>query len=235
MELKDKVALVTGASSGIGKETARMLAGKGATVIIASRNSDKLNAMVDTFGAHAIVADVSLPADVDRLFQTIKENHGRLDILVNNAGFGSGWDELTDVNLEQMQSVYAVNVFGAMLVGQGAARMFKHQRYGNIVNIGSTASLKGFAKGTIYASSKFALRGMTQCWQDELRPFNVRVTQFNPSEVTTAFGRPDGVERLEVHNKLRPVEIAQQICAILEMDDRGFVPEITVWATNPWD
>lgn len=234
MELKGAIALVTGASSGIGKETARMLASKGATVVVMSRNADKLAKVAENIGAFAIVGDVSLATDVDRVFKIIAEKYGRLDILINNAGMGQGWADLTEVSIDDMHQVYAVNVFGAMLVGQGAARIFKQQRSGNVINIGSTASLKGYAKGTIYSSSKFALRGMTQCWQDELRPFNVRVTQFNPSEVTTAFGSKEGIEREDVANKLRPTEIAHQICALLEMDNRGFVPEVTVWATNPW-
>ncbi len=212
-----------------------MLVSKGAKVIIVSRSAAKLEAAAASIGAEAIAADVSDPKDVDRVFTIIQERFGRLDILVNNAGMALGWSELTDVNLESMQRVYAVNVFGAMMVGQAAARMFKQQRSGNIINIGSTASLKGYAKGTVYASSKFALRGMTQCWQDELRPFNVRVTQMNPSEVTTAFGSADGIERPERHNRLRSTDIAQQIVSMLEMDDRGFIPEVTVWATNPWD
>jgi 3-oxoacyl-[acyl-carrier protein] reductase len=235
MTIEGAVALVTGGSSGIGRETARMLAAKGAKVIIVSRNAAKLEAAAVSIGALAIAADVSDAKDVDRVFAIIREKFGRLDILVNNAGMALGWSELTEVSLESMRRVYDVNVFGAMLVGQGTARIFKQQRSGNIINIGSTASLKGYAKGTVYASSKFALRGMTQCWQDELRPFNVRVTQLNPSEVTTAFGSADGTERPERHNRLRSTEIAHQICAMLEMDDRGFIPEVTVWATNPWD
>lgn len=235
MNIEGAVALVTGGSSGIGKETARMLVSKGAKVIIVSRSAAKLEAAAASIGAEAIAADVSDLKDVDRVFTIIQERFGRLDILVNNAGMALGWSELTDVNLESMQRVYAVNVFGAMMVGQAAARMFKQQRSGNIINIGSTASLKGYAKGTVYASSKFALRGMTQCWQDELRPFNVRVTQMNPSEVTTAFGSADGIERPERHNRLRSTDIAHQIVSMLEMDDRGFIPEVTVWATNPWD
>lgn len=199
-----------------------------------ARSKDRLHAEAEAIGALPIVADVSVPEDVNRIFSTIDREYGRLDVLINNAGIGAGWAELTDVNFEDMHRVYAVNVFGAMLVGQGAARIFKKQRSGNIINIGSTASLKGYAKGTVYSSSKFALRGMTQCWQDELRPFNVRVTQMNPSYVATAFGSADGIQRPEEPNKLRPVEIAQQICAVLEMDDRGFIPEVTVWATNPW-
>lgn len=235
MNINGTVALVTGGSSGIGRETARMLANKGASVVIMSRNGQRLQATADETGAIAMPGDVADPNDVDRVFEAIRERFGRLDILINNAGMALGWSELTEIDPEAMRRVYAVNVFGAMMVGQAAARIFKQQRSGNIINIGSTASLKGYAKGTVYASSKFALRGMTQCWQDELRPFNVRVTQMNPSEVTTAFGSSDGKERPERHNRLRSTEIAHQIVAMLEMDDRGFIPEVTIWATNPWD
>ena len=131
-------------------------------------------------------------------------------------------------------NVYSVNVFGAALMAKYAAKLFKKQNYGNIINIASTAGTKGFANGTVYASSKFALRGMTQCWQAELRKYNVRVILVNPSEVLTAFGDDEGKERKEVSNKLRSYEIAHTIVSTLEMDDRGFIPEVTVWATNPF-
>jgi len=75
---------------------------------------------------------------------------------------------------------------------------------------------------------------MTQCWQADLRKYNVRVILVNPSEVTTAFGSKERVEREEVYNKLRSEEIAHTIVSTLEMDSRGFIPEVTVWATNPF-
>lgn len=234
MELNGAVALVTGGSSGIGKELARQLVKHGAKVYITGRNGDKLAKAATETGATAIVADVSMQADVDTTFDTIMHNEGRLDILVNNAGFGAGWAELGNLNMDDMQRVYATNVFGAAMMGQGAARIFKQQRSGNIVNIGSTASLKGYAKGSIYASSKFALRGLSQCWQDELRPHNVRVMHINPSYVATAFGTTDGTPKAEEDNKLRATEIAHVIISQLQMDNRGFVPEVTIWATNPW-
>ncbi len=131
-------------------------------------------------------------------------------------------------------NVYSVNVFGAALMTKYAANLFKKQNSGNIINIASTAGTKGFANGTVYSSSKFALRGMTQCWQAELRKYNVRVILVNPSEVLTAFGDDEGKERKEVSNKLRSYEIAHTIVSPLEMDDRGFIPEVTVWATNPF-
>jgi 3-oxoacyl-[acyl-carrier protein] reductase len=75
---------------------------------------------------------------------------------------------------------------------------------------------------------------MTQCWQAELRKYNVRIILVNPSEVTTAFGDDERKEKPDVKNKLRPFEIAHTIVSTLEMDDRGFIPEVTVWATNPF-
>ena len=106
--------------------------------------------------------------------------------------------------------------------------------YGNIINIGSTAALKGFDRGSVYAASKFAVRGLTQSWQAELRKYNIRVCLVNPSEVTTAFAAEDRVERDENNKKLGTEEIAHTIVATLQMRDKGFVPEVTVWATNPF-
>lgn len=234
MELEGKVAIVTGGSSGIGKELAAQLANEGALVTITGRNEEKVKKTAEQLGVDGLCSDVAKAEDVQQLFNTILEQHGKLDILINNAGFGAGWAELGDLNFDDMVNVYQTNVFGAAMAGQEAAKIFKQQRSGNIVNIGSTASLKGYAKGSIYASSKFALRGLSQCWQADLRPYNVRVMHINPSEVTTAFGIGNGVSRPEVENKLRPKEIADQIIAQLKMDDRGFVPEVTIWATNPW-
>ena len=159
---------------------------------------------------------------------------GKLDCLINNAGIGDSWNEITELDIKAFHRVYDVNVFGAALMASEAARLFKKQKSGNIINISSTAGTKGFANGTVYASSKFALRGMTQCWQAELRKYNVRVILVNPSEVTTAFGDDERKEKPEVKNRLRPLEIAHTIVSTLEMDDRGFIPEVTVWATNPF-
>ena len=110
----------------------------------------------------------------------------------------------------------------------------KSQKSGTIINIGSTASLKGYKNGSIYSSSKFAVRCLTQCWQAELRPFNIRVCQVNPSEVTTAFAQKDRKERTELDHKLSPTEIAHTIVSIIEMRKKGFVPEVNIWATNPF-
>ena len=234
MDLKEKVAIVTGGSNGIGKEIARQLVEEGAKVYITGRDQERLNLAAQEIGAIGICADASVELDVTKVFDLVKAENNTLDILVNNAGFGVGWAELGELNMDDMLRVYQTNVFGATMMGQEAARIFKTQKSGNIINIGSTASVKGYANGSIYASSKFALRGLSQCWQADLRPYNVRVMHVNPSEVTTAFGKADGVSRSEVENKLRPKEISDVVISQLKIDARGFVPEVTIWATNPW-
>jgi 3-oxoacyl-[acyl-carrier protein] reductase len=122
-----------------------------------------------------------------------------------------------------------------MLMGREAARIFITRNRGNIVNISSTAGLRGAANGTAYYASKFALRGMTECWRAELRKYNVRVMLVNPSEVVTDFFEAAGLKQKVNDTKLRGEEIAQAVKAILEMDDRGFTPELSVFATNPTD
>lgn len=233
MELKNARVIITGGSSGIGFATAKKLIEKGAKVLITGRNKEKLDKAADAIGAIAVNADVASEEDVRKTFEIAKEKLGGLDVLVNNAGIG-GRKTLEELSMQDFEAVFRVNVFGAALMAKHAAQIFKQQNHGHIINIASTAGKKGFAGGSVYSSSKFALRGMTECWQAELRPHNVRVVLVNPSEVTTAFGQPAGQERAEQPNKLRSEEIAHTIVATLEMDNRGFIPEVTVFATNPF-
>jgi 3-oxoacyl-[acyl-carrier protein] reductase len=186
-------------------------------------------------GAHPVQADVSKEADVQRTMREALEKLGDLDILVNNAGVGV-FKPLVDMDLAGFERTFATDVTGAMLMAREAARHFIGRKRGNIVNIGSTASLRGAANGTAYYAAKFALRGMTECWRAELRKHNIRVFLINPSEVLTAFGTAAGLdEQKENPTKLHSEDIAHAVKAVLEMDDRGFTPELTVFATNPVD
>ena len=234
MNLKNAVALVTGGSSGIGYGIAKSLIDSGAKAAITGRDKKKLDEAAQALGAHAIHADVSKEADAIRTMREVLEKFGDLDILVNNAGLGS-FKKLVDFDLASFERTFATNVTGAMLMAREAAKHFIARNRGNIVNIGSTASHRGAPNGTAYYASKFALRGMTECWRQELRKNNIRVFLVNPSEVITSFGAAAGFEQKSNPTKLLPVDIAHAVKSVLEMEDRGFVTEMTVFATNPTD
>jgi 3-oxoacyl-[acyl-carrier protein] reductase len=233
VELRNARILITGGSLGIGKECAKLLVEQGAKVAITGRDKSRLSSAASLTGATPIQADVSIESDIDKTYAEFLEEFGGLDCLVNNAGIGVH-KPLVEITSEEFEQVWRVNVLGPALMAQKAAQIFIKQNYGNIINISSTSGLRGYANGTIYVASKFALRGMSECWRAELRKHNVRIVTINPSEVTTAFGASSRTERPEEKNKLRSAEIAHTVKSVLEMDNRGFIQEVNVWATNPW-
>ncbi|HIF56546.1 MAG TPA: SDR family oxidoreductase [Gemmatimonadetes bacterium] len=233
MELRDTVALVTGGSEGIGRAIAEALMHQGSKVTITGRREEAVRNTAEELGLDWIAGDVGNEKDAVRTVSTVIERHGRLDILVNNAGYGM-FKPLVDTTLEELQGIYQTNVFGTFLMAREAARQFIKQGSGELINISSTSSLKGSSGRTAYGSSKFAVRGMTECWRDELRRHNVRVMLVNPSEVMTSFSAKAGVERELSDKKLRPQEIADAIVGALKVDSRGFIPEFSVFATNPF-
>ena len=233
MELEGAIALVTGGSDGIGRGFAEALKAEGSRVTITGRREEALRAAAEQMGVDFIAGDVGREADAVRTVAAVIEKHGRLDILVNNAGYGV-FKPLIEMELEELQGVYRTNVFGAFLMAREAARQFVKQGSGELINISSTSGLKGGRGSTAYSSSKFALRGMTECWRDELRRHNVRVMLVNPSEVMTGFASKVGHEKEASTKKLRPEEIADAIIGALKVDSRGFIPEFSVFATNPF-
>ena len=234
MDLKGKNIIVTGGSLGIGKETAKKLLDKGANVLVIGRSLKRLKDSFLDPQVNLLSFDIG---DIDNIVVNAKKSlaffNNRVDVLINNAGIGVS-KSIDDLEYTDFIDVFNVNVFGLSLFTKEIIPVMKRQQHGTIINIGSTASLKGYKNGSIYASSKFAVRCLTQCWQAELRPYNIRVCQINPSEVTTAFGNSERVERDEVDNKLTPREISHAIISVIEMNNRGFINELNVWATNPF-
>ena len=235
MNLQNAVALVTGGSAGIGRAIAQTLVASGARVAITGRDQGRLQKAAQAIGAFPIHADVSKEDDAVRTVREVIEKFGDLDILVNNAGIGV-FKPLVEIDRAGLESVFATNVIGAVMMGREAARHFVQKNRGNIVNIASTAGVRGAPNGTAYYGSKFALRGITECWRGELRKNNIRVMLVNPSEVLTDFAVTAGLPQKKVNeSKLRGQEIAHAVKSILEMDDRGFTVELSVFATNPID
>ena len=209
-----------------------MLKDAGAQVAICGRNEDRLNDAAAKIDVLPIRADVSKEEDVVPMVERVISGFGGYNVLINNAAFGY-FAPLVEMELDQFNHMMATNLAGAMLVARESARHFSQTDYGNIINISSTSGLRGGPRSTAYGASKFALRGMTEVWRSELRKHNVRVMLLNPSEVLTNFAAAVGREQQQSERKLRAEEIAHAAISMLAMDDRGFVTELTVFATNP--
>tara|TARA_B100001758_G_C18390400_1_gene602555 strand:- start:1198 stop:1908 length:711 start_codon:yes stop_codon:yes gene_type:complete len=235
MDLKEKNIIVTGGSLGIGRATAIELKKRGANVLVTGRSLVRLS---ESFKDGKIkLCDFDI-GELNKISlnarKCLEMLDNRVDVLVNNAGIGVS-KSVEDITADDFLDVYNVNVFGLALFTKEIVPLMKKQKRGTIINIGSTASLKGYKNGSIYSSSKFAVRSLSQCWQSELRPYNIRVCQINPSEVTTAFGSANRLEREEKPNRLSPKEISHAIISAIEMDNKGFINELNVWATNPFE
>jgi 3-oxoacyl-[acyl-carrier protein] reductase len=234
MQIQGATALITGGSEGIGRAIAQELVAEGAEVAITGRRRAVLENAARELGCAFHVGDVGVEKDAVRTVEDFVQKKGRIDILVNNAGIGT-FGPLVDTKLEDFEAVWRTNVAGAFLMARESAKHMLRQKSGNIVNIGSTSGLKGDSGASAYSSSKFALRSLSECWRAELRRSNIRVFHVNPSEVVTNFGQPEGSPApVAPPNKLRPEDIATAVIGALKIDDRGFIPEFAVFATNPF-
>lgn len=187
--LTGKIAVITGASKGIGRGIALALAAKGCVVVLAARDRDRLQAVAEEIAAtggtaHAVATDVTAEVAVDALFAQVATTWGRLDILVNNAGVAvSG--HIDELSLADWQRVQDVNVTGIFLCARAAARIMKPQGRGKIINIGSISGQMPRAKSVPYTASKFAVAGLTKALAVELRPFKIAVSCIHPGNVMT--------------------------------------------------
>lgn len=208
----DKVVIVTGASTGIGRETALAFAAAGAHVVAAARNGDALA----TLGAGIIpvVTDVTRDADVQHLVATAVERFGRVDILVNNAGFGMR-ATVEQTNLAEAQRLMDVNFFGALRCLQAVLPHLRRQGGGQIVNIGSILSVLATPRNSIYAASKFALRALSDSLRLELRGTGIDVILILPGYTDTPFFenqvRATGPARIGPQWHVPPSSVARAI------------------------
>ena len=222
--------LITGGSQGIGAALVERVRQEGHQAVFTGRNQELIDKVAGDTGAIGIRADVSTPADNAATVEAGRQHMGGIDVLVNNAGFGY-FDVIGELDVGAMRSLFETNVFGLVDITNRVVPLMKDQGQGDIVNIASTSGMKGHAGGTAYSASKWAVRGISQCWQAELRPHNIRVVCVCPSEVQTDWGGRVGRND---PNKLFASDIADAIVSALATNRRALWPEFAVFATNPW-
>ena len=222
--------LVTGGSQGIGAALVALARDRGHEVVFTGRDTDRIATVAHETGASGFQSNVAVDAENAKTVEFALEKMGAIDVLINNAAF---WydEEIGKLDVDAMRRLFDTNVFGMVDMTNRVAPLMKAAEHGDIVNMASTSGMKGRKLGTAYAATKWAVRGISQCWQAELRPFGIRVITVCPSEVQTNWGGRVGRNN---PNKLYAVDIAETVMAALSMRTRVLWPELAVFATNPW-
>jgi len=231
IDLKNRFALVTGASRGIGRGISLMLADSRVHVILTSRSMNKLQKVkeeITSRGGNATVipADIAKEQDIKTLFKIIKDKFGRLDIVINNAGIGI-WGKLVDFSIEDFDKIMNINVRGTYLCCQQAMKMMIPQKNGYIINISSVVGFKGYPNQSAYTASKHAIMGLTKSLAVEAQEHNIRISAILPGGVETDLSvkaRPD----LDRSLLILPEDIAKTVLYLLSLSDRAMVDQIFV-------
>lgn len=231
--LAGQVAVVTGASRGIGKAIARSLASEGAHVVLAARSVQDLDATVQEFGREGLKAtlvptDVSIPSQVTALVQGTVEGFGRLDILVNNAGIGI-FKNVADLTLEEFDAMWNLNLRGVFLASKAALPPMIKANRGAIVNISSLAGKNSIKGGAGYCATKWALRGFASSLMLEVREHNIRVITIFPGSVATGFSHVNK----KGPNITQPEDVGDAVVFAVTAPERAMFSEIDVRPTNP--
>lgn len=193
MKLENKVAIVTGASSGMGKDIAYTYAQEGATVYAVARRKEKLEALAESSKdlkgkVIAMTADLMSQEETEQMIDTVYKKEGRLDILVNNAGIMDDFSPVGDVSDDMLNKVFDLNVFSPFYSSRKAVNIFKEQGSGNIINISSLGGLFGARAGAAYTASKHALVGLTKNTAFMYSKQNIRCNAICPGGIKTEIG-----------------------------------------------
>jgi 3-oxoacyl-[acyl-carrier protein] reductase len=228
-----KVALVTGASRGIGLAIARRLAAMGATLSLCARDTARLaraESELRSAGAKvlAVPADLTRPGDIAALVQKTETSLGPVEILVNNAGIGY-FGPAQNASEAQWDSVLDTNLKTVFLLSKAVAPGMIERRSGHIINIASLAGKNTFAGGAIYCASKWGLLGFTGCMAEDLRGYGIRVSAVCPGSVATDFSPHTG---RDTRNMLQPEDVAHAVAAILTQAPQSFISEVLLRPTQ---
>jgi NADP-dependent 3-hydroxy acid dehydrogenase YdfG len=203
--IADKVVAITGASSGIGESTARLLAGSGAKVVLGARRTDRIGALVKDItakgGALGFQADVTKRSEVEALVQGAIHKYGRIDVIVNNAGI-MPIAPMAALKVEEWDRMIDVNIKGLLFGVAAVLPIMQKQKQGHIINVSSVGGFKVWAPGgTVYSATKFAIRAITEGLRMEHKADNIRCTIISPGAVATEL--PEGSSEEDTRKNLR--------------------------------
>ncbi|KFF50667.1 oxidoreductase [Gammaproteobacteria bacterium MFB021] len=188
-DIKGKVVVITGGSSGLGEATARHLAAHGATVVLGARRMDRLQTIVDEIQASggtamAQKADVTRQADVQALVDTAVSTYGKIDVLLNNAGLMQQ-SPLEKLKVDEWDNMIDINIKGTLYGIAAALPHMKSQKFGHLINVSSVAGHKVTPAGTVYCATKHAVRAISEGFRQEVKDYNLRSTIISPGAIDT--------------------------------------------------
>ncbi|WP_019421505.1 3-ketoacyl-ACP reductase [Paenibacillus sp. OSY-SE] len=238
MNLNNKVALITGAGKGIGRALAIALAKEGTHLGLVARTTSDLEALKSSltkeYGVKVSIAaaDISVQAEADKAVAAIRDELGTIDILVNNAGIAK-FGTVLDMDPAEWERIIQVNLMGTYYVTRAVLPTMIGQNSGSIINVASTAGERGFATGSAYNASKFAVMGLTEALMQEVRKHNIRVTALTPSTVNTELAVSAGLKIGDEDRMMQPEDVADLALATLKLPERIFIKTAGIWTTNP--
>jgi 3-oxoacyl-[acyl-carrier protein] reductase len=238
--LESQVAVVTGATRGVGEAIARRLASMGAHVFLVARSADQLNQVREQIvasggAASTFACDLMDAAAVAHLAEAVARDRKRCDILVNNAAVGLDGKFLHEVTPDEWDLVFNTNLRGPFLMIRAFAPLMITARSGHIVNISSLAGRNPLPKGAAYAASKWGLNGLTYSVAEELRQYNIRVSVIAPGSINTGFNDHSGrgaVSGKDPNKKLQPGQIASVVAMLVTQEAQSFISEVQIRPTQ---
>ena len=236
--MKNKKAIITGGSRGLGKATAIAFAKEGIDVAITGRNETILKetvAELEALGVTAIYAvfDVGNYEDVKNGIKSIITTFGSVDIVVNNAGIAA-FGSFNDMEVQQWSQIIQTNLMGMYYVTKEVLPYLISKNEGDIINVASTAGLNGNANTSAYSASKFAVIGMSESLMKEVRKNNIRVCTLTPSTIASDMSIELGIANKDSEDSvLQPEDFAELIVAGLKLPRRAMLKSAALWSTNP--